>query len=97
MTVSEKLLNLIGLSLVTNREFIMMEIESLSDEEFLKLIGLCCPLDSHIDSIICQACKAEHDGVCLYPENESTCPCYNPLEWLNKPNTVNLNIREILT
>lgn len=91
-----KFMELIGLREITNREAIMEEIEQLSDEEFKKLIGLCCKLDEHIDQCICQACKADHNGTCLHPENESTCPCYNQIEWLNKPNTADLNIKEIL-
>ena len=96
MTLSEKLLNLIGMEPVTNRETIMEEIDRLTDEDFVKLIGMCCKLDSHIDEIICRACKSDHEGICLHPESEGTCPCYKPVEWLSKPNTENLNIKEIL-
>lgn len=95
--LADKFLDMIGLRLITNREAIMEEIEQLSDEDFKKLLGFCCQLDSHIDDCICQTCRAEHGGSCLHEENEEPCEYYKPLEWLNKPNTVDLNIKEILT
>lgn len=93
----DRFLELIGLCRTTNREAIMDEIAELSDEDFKKLLGLCCRLDSHIDNCICQTCKAEHDGSCLHGDSEDPCEYFKPLEWLNRPNTADLNIKEILT
>lgn len=47
--MAEKLLTLIGLPPVTNREAIMQEIEALSDEEFDRFIGGHSRLNQYID------------------------------------------------
>lgn len=96
MTISEKLLNLIGLPLITNRQFIMLEIESLTDEEFVKLIGTSTALDTHIDQDICRACITAN-GSCTRTDDGKCSAGFDTVSWLNKPNTENLNIKEILT
>lgn len=95
--MAEKLLTLIGLPPVTNREAIMQEIEALSDEEFDRFIGGHTKLDVYVDGVVCEKCKEAHGGCIRTDDSESCSRAFNRIDWLRKTNTEDLNIREVLT
>ena len=83
MTVSEKLLTLIGLPAMTNREALMHDLDALTDAQLAKVLNE-STIDLALDKIICQDCKDEHGGKC--PREKPDGPCVIDMaEWLAKP------------
>lgn len=96
MSISEKLLNAIGLERMTNRDVIMEELAGMTDAEFNRFLDNCPDIDSRLEAICCEECKAQHGGKCPRPDDDSKCSDhFNRVDWLSQPCTHESLITEV--
>ena len=88
MSVSEKLLSLIGLERMTNRDVIIAELSEMTDEQFDRFINGYPDFDQKIDAICCEECKTRHGGNCPRHDDDSKCSDhFNRVDWFSQPCT----------
>ena len=87
MSFKEHFLNAIGLRPVTNRDVLMDDLAELDDATFeYMVLTRQSDLSKRIDAYVCADCRKEHDGDCIAPEDEATCPS-TVVSWLSLPCT----------
>ena len=82
MAIGEKILGLIGLEPITNREQLLDELAELSAEELEKLLAK-GDLYDRLGDIKCEECKEDHGGECPCSDEDDDCPSL--AEWLDRP------------
>ena len=84
MALSEKLLNLIGIGRMSNRDVLLDEFAAISAEDFERIVlSHSSNLYETLELYRCADCKADHGGQCPNPEDDA-CPS-SMAEWLDSP------------
>jgi len=95
MTIPEKLLNAIGLERMTNRDVLMEDLAALDDATFeYVVLSRQSEMPEHLQELVCEDCKKQHDGKCTAPDDDDKCP-FSSTEWLSFPCTRDHLIPEV--
>ena len=84
MNIKEKLMDLIGVAVMTNKDLLLMELDKLDGKTFEHMIlSNMSDLPKLVEFVHCEDCKAQHGGVCINPGDDAC--TYTTAKWLESP------------